>query len=244
MIIQGARLVGGRYQDEPSNLVQYLDAADYGGSGSTWPARIGSNATLYASPTWSASNGGYFTFSPASLQYADTPNLGNFSTWTIEVWFNMTAALSTTQATSVLTTVYEDGAGTFYGQINYCMGNNWPASGYNYIKPGYYNAVNAGWHETNGWTPVVGTWYQAVGTFDGTTINSYVNGGFYASAAGDGASNANGAPTRIARRWDGPPGDPSNFFPGSVAIVKIYNEALNASQVSGTFNANRSRFGI
>lgn len=244
MIIQGGRLQGGVYQDQPNNLVQYLDAADYSGSGSTWPARVGTNATLYASPAWSSSNGGYFTFDPASLQYADTPNLGDYSTWTIECWFNMTAELSTTQATAAVTTVYEDGVGTFYGQINYCLSNNYPYSGYNYLKPGYYNAVNAGWHETAGWTPVVGTWYQAVGTFDGITINSYVNGSFYAAAAGDGPSQANGAPTRIARRWDGPPADPVNYFPGKIAIVRLYNTALDAADVAAVFNSTRTRFGI
>lgn len=243
MIIKGSRIKGIRIQDEPSNLIQYLDAADYGGSGSTWTARVGTNATLYASPAWSSSNGGYFTFTPASLQYADTPFLGNLGTWTAECWFKTSADLNTKEATAVLTTVYDNGAGTNYGQINYCLGNN-SAGGYNsYIKAGYYNAVNAGWHETTGFIPVIGTWYQMVGTFDGTTITTYVNGSSYATAAGDGASTANGAPTRIARRWDGPE-SAQHYFPGSVAIVKIYNEALNAGQVSGTFNANRSRFGI
>lgn len=244
MIIQGARLVGGRYQDQPSNLIQYLDAADYGGSGTTWTARVGSNATLYASPTWAPVNGGFFIFDPASLQYADTPNLGNFSTWTAECWFKTSADLATTTATAALTTVYDDGVGTNYGQINYCLGTNNVFGGSSYIKAGYYNAVNAGWHETNGFIPIIGDWYQMVGTFDGTTITTYVNGSSYATAAGDGISQANGGPTRIARRWDGPPNDPINFFPGSVAIVKIYNEALDASQVLAAFNANRARFGL
>lgn len=244
MIIQGGRVSGARLQDAPSSLVEYLDAADYPGSGTSWPARVGANATLYAAPTWAPTNGGCFIFTPASLQYADTPWLGNFSNWTAECWFQTSAGLDTTQATAALTTVYDDGVDTNYGQINYCLGNNNPGPGFPYIKAGYYNAVNAGWHETNGFIPIVGDWYQMVGTFDGTTVSTYVNGALYHQASGDGGSTANGGPTRIARRWDGPPGDPVNFFPGSVAIVRIYSSALNSSQIEYNFDLERSRFGI
>ena len=188
MIIQGGRVSGARLQDAPSSLVEYLDAADYPGSGTSWPARVGANATLYAAPTWAPTNGGCFIFTPASLQYADTPWLGNFSNWTAECWFQTSAGLDTTQATAALTTVYDDGVGAFYGQINYCLGNNNPGPGFPYIKAGYYNAVNAGWHETNGFIPIVGDWYQMVGTFDGTTVSTYVNGALYHQASGDGGS--------------------------------------------------------
>ena len=73
MIIQGTRLVGGRYETSgtvTSGLTMWLDAGTYPGSGTTWSdlSGNGANATLVGSPAYNSLNGGYFTFVPASTQ--------------------------------------------------------------------------------------------------------------------------------------------------------------------------------
>jgi hypothetical protein len=226
----------------PTSLVQHLDALDYTGSGTTWNARVGNNATLINAPTWN-NTVGYFNFDPASLQYAEVASIGNLSTWTVECWYYLTASLTTTEATAVVTTVYENGAGTLYNAINYCIGNDYAATYSPYMDVGYWNGD---WRQLPGvLTPSIGQWYQTVGTFDGITqtLTQYTNGISAGSISGYGPSTANGAPIRIARRWDGPE-VAMHYFPGQVAIVKIYNAALSGASVLQNFNATKTRFGL
>jgi hypothetical protein len=45
------------------------------------------------------------------------------------------------------------------------------------------------------------------------------------------------------RRWDFPE-IASNFVDGDLAIVKIYNLALNSGEISTNFDENKNRFGL
>lgn len=234
-----------------SNLVLYLDARDYAGTGPTWTSRLGSDATLYHSPTREVSGPGYFTFVPTFKQYAEVPWIGNLSNWTVEAWFRTSAVLSNTNAIAVVCTTYDDPeTGQYYGNLNYCIGNNSvsPFSNNN-LQAGYFNG---NWHETEGYTPTVSQWVQMVARFDGSTLASYVNGETFNVVSAIGSSTANGAPTRIARRWDGVPSNPNqygydataNYFPGDISVVRIYDAALSTEQIAQNFEAERLRFGL
>ena len=218
-------------------LVLALDAQSYSGTGTTWPATVGPDATLYNGVAWTGSGPGYFTFDPASLQFADTPNIGNLGSWTTECWFNLTAGWVSGGFPALVTTVYNDGAGTQYDNINYVLS---PYPDNVSITNGYFNG---GWSNTPGFAPTVGEWYQMVGTFDGTTLKLYVNGTEVSSVTGSGASIANGAPVRIARRWDGD-NNSIYFMPAKIGVVNIYENALTAGQVAQNFNALKTRFDI
>lgn len=239
MIIKGAQIHGGVYQDQTpyvtTGLVQYMDAQDYSGSGTTWPARTGLAGTLYNAPTWTSAGPGYFTFDPASLQYALFPNIGDLGNWTVECWFNLTASLDTAENTAAVTTVYD---GT--GQINYTL-SSWSGSAYApYMTAGYFNGS---WFYTSGAIPTVGTWYQMVGTFDGTTLSAYWNGALYNQNNPPGPTAANGGSIRVARRWDGPESS-IHYFPGRIALVRIYDTDIGSSGVAQNWNANKERFGL
>jgi hypothetical protein len=197
---------------------------------------VGPDATLYNGVTWSSSGPGYFTFVPASLQFAEAANIGDLTSWTAECWFNMTSGFGGYAYPALVTTVYQDG-GTLYGAINYTL-SVYPDS--TTLTNGYFNGA---WHNTAGFTPTVGEWYQMVGTFDGTTLKTYINGVEFDSVAGGGASSAGGGPVRIARRWDGD-GQAQYFMPAEISIVKVYSTALTAGQVAQNFNALKSRFDI
>ena len=220
-----------------NNLVLNLDALDYSGSGTTWPATVGPDATLYNGVAWTGSGPGYFTFTPASSQFAAAPNIGDLANWTVECWFKTTDNIAGYAFPALVTTVYQEEDGTLYSNINYVL-STYP--GNTTLTNGYYNS---NWSNTAGFAPTIGEWYQMIGTFDGTTLKTYINGVEFASAAGNGASIANGAPIRIARRWDG---DSSSgyFMPAEISVVRIYDTALNDRQVAQNFNALKSRFGI
>ena len=220
-----------------TNLALALDASTYSGSGTTWPATVGPDATLYNGVTWTGTSPGYFTFVPSSLQFATAPNIGDLSNWTVECWFKVTSSFAGYEYPALVTTVYQEQDGTLYSNINYTL-STYPDSAT--LTTGYFNGA---WHNTSGFTPTVGEWYQMVGTFDGTTMTTYVNGVEFSSAAGVGGSIANGGPIRIARRWDGD-GEAKYFMPAEISIVRIYSAALTAAQVRQNFNVDRLRFGI
>lgn len=226
------------YVAYPPSLLVYLDSGNsssYPGTGNTWNdlAGVANNATLINSPTYSSSSGGIVQFDDVSLEYATIPNLGNLNQWTVESWFRLSTAL-TGKVTSIVSNQFD-----LVDKLNYSIGtNNAPAN--RNIAAGFFDGA---WRTTAGFVPQVGVWYQVVGTYDGSTVRQYVNG-----VASGGTLNYVGTPesggeTRLMRRWDEILAS-GNLVDGDLAIVRIYNTALNSTQVLQNFNQFNSRFGI
>ena len=221
-----------------SSSVFWMDAGyvgSYPKTNSTWYDLSGNNrtATLFNTPTFNSSNSGSLTFSTASLNYATASNIGSISNWTAECWvkFNST---TTNQVAMVIGNQFNGS-----NAINFTIGTNGAPTSWN-IQAGFFDG---GWRNTTGFAPVVGTWYQIVGTYDGTTIRQYVNG-----AANGGTLTYSGTPTsggeiRMMRRWDDIVST-GNLFNGNLAIARIYNRALTAAEVLQNYNAQKSRFGL
>ena len=72
----------------------------------------------------------------------------------------------------------------------------------------------------------VNQWAHVAGTYDGTTLRLYVNGTQVSSQAVTGAVQVNGLPLRIGGNTYG-----SEFFPGLIDNLRIYNRALSAAEV-------------
>jgi len=235
--------------------IMSLIAADYSGSGNTWADSSNSShpGTLVNSPTYQgATIPKYFTFDRVDTEFVQGPDLGNLSTWTMEAWFRLTEPLSNTQATALITTTYDDGNGTNYGNINYTLSNFVEGGGGNNerLTVGFFTGGE--WYTTAGFVPTVGRWYHVVGTYDGDTLRQWVDGTL------DGAGQrifiatpiANGGPVRIARRWDGYPSTPNpggydasqNYFPGDISVVKIYNGALTDQEVVAAYEATKNTY--
>ncbi len=221
-----------------SSILLHLDAGNstsYGGSGTTWTDLTGNarNATLINTPTYSASGGGYFSFLDSSFQYATVADIGDRSQWTVEAWARPTASL-TGKVTAIVTNQFN---GTT--RLNFSLGNNRAPTSYN-LCAGFYNGA---WRTTNGFAPSTNIWYHIVGTYDGTTVNQYVNSALDTTLTYSGTPQSGGE-IRIARRWDDVANSATNFFCGDIAVVRIYGRALTAGEVLQNYTAGRARFGL
>jgi hypothetical protein len=218
-----------------TNQVLSLDAgnpASYPGSGTTWTDTVGSMPfTLVNGPTYSSADGGYIQFVPGSGQIAySTTNLGTLAAWSIEAWHYYDG--TNVGSGPNIFTEYSYGGGT----INLGLGSGggsetslqawWYGPGFQATDPGY------------SLTP--GAWYQIVGTFDGTTLNLYVNNTLVETAVRPPGGAANPAiGYGLMTRWD-----PGGQWGGRLAIVNIYNLALSGAEVAQNFNYYKSRFGL
>jgi hypothetical protein len=218
-----------------TNQVLSLDAgnpASYPGAGgySTWTDTIGSMTfTLVNGPTYNSANGGYIQFTPSAGQYAASPtNLGTLAAWSIEAWHYYDG--TNVGSGPNIFTEYPYGGGT----INLGLGSTNNASD---LQTWWYGG---GFQTTNPYTLTPGNWYQIVGTFDGTTLNLYVNNTVVQTTNRPPGGAANPSiGYGLMTRWD-----PAAFWGGRLAIVNLYNSALTGTEVAQNFNYYRSRFGL
>jgi hypothetical protein len=212
-------------------------ASSYPGTGTTVTDLTGSsNATLYNTPTYSSTGGGYLTFN-GSTQYLGTNTaLGS----------KLNPA-NTSTVISVFVWAYPMDNGVIVSEL----GQTTP---------------NTGWHDSqiemvagtlkfSVWSGAVqnlpstistplNAWYYMGFAYNGTTLTGYVNGVsavtsgtiaratpgaalYYAIAAADGTSLGDG--TYANMRFGG---------------MQVYNTALSTSDVLQNYNAQKSRFGL
>lgn len=221
--------------DEIQPLV-YLNSginSSYSGSGSVWYdlEGVSNNATLVNTPTYSSNFQGILSFDDISSEYATIPNLGDLNQWTVEVWFRISKSL-TGKVSSLVTNQYN-----LATKLNFSVGTNNAHSSYNLVV-GFFDGA---WRNTTGFVPSLNTWYQVVGTYDGSVLRQYVNG-----TASGGTLNYVGTPqsggeVRLMRRWDDTVSS-GNLIAGDLAIVKIYNQALSDSDILDSYNNTYTRF--
>ena len=213
-----------------------LDAgnpASYPGSGATWTDTVGSIPfTLVNSPTYSSSNGGYLQFTPSSGQYGySSTNLGTLANWSIEAWHYYDGT-NTSSGPNIFTEYQYAG-----GDINLGLGWGNGSGADSELNAWWYGG---GFHGTSSYSLTPGAWYQIVGTFNGTTLNLYVNNTLVRTATEPpgGAANS-GIGYGLMTRWD-----PGGLWGGRLAILNLYNTDIGAGGVTTSWNANRSRFGL
>lgn len=222
-----------------NGLMLYLDAGNsssYGGTGTTWYDISGNsrNATLINTPTYDGSTaGGIFSFDDAQFEYATVPDMGDLNPFTIEVWCRIHKSLSG-KVTSVVTNQFN-----LSTKLNFSIGTNRAPTSYN-MTFGYYTGT---WRNVDGFAPSLNTWYNLVGTYDGTVLKFYSNN-VLNTQANSNISPQSGGEIRIARRWDEAANVSSNFFDGDIALIRIYNIALNSTQIAQNYNSQKSRFGL
>ena len=97
------------------------------------------------------------------------------------------------------------------------------------------NLIFFGWADDFGYnfTPTVGAWYHAVGTFDGTTATMYLNGASVATA-----SKPSWNTTSNVLRIGNDVGGYGWYFPGSLDEIRIWNRCLSATEVANLYSEN------
>ena len=207
-----------------SGLTMHLDAATYPGSGSSWSdlSGRGANATLVGSPSYSSSNGGYFTFVPASTQYATVSGSPlNTTAYTKSVWcmFNSSADNNLISSSS-------GGHFMFTGGTNklYCGHANW--TGFPTTYPSSANISNS-------------VWYNFTLTFSTTAgMALYINGSLDSTYTAQKTAPSGGGVNLGSFSAGG------NMLNGRIAKALVYQRAISADEASRLFKLDRARFGI
>lgn len=228
-------------------LVLHLDAANYksySGSGTVWSDRsgFGNDGTLINSPTFSKNNYGELNFNGqvnSSASYIDIPSkIENFFTNTISIaaWvypknfvgYGTDGKCIVSKNVSSLTSPY-----TIYDLATNQNGQVWFAVGDGINRYGFLsNTVLS-----------LNKWYFLVGTYNGSTLNIYING-IKDSAIGtatytlgkNNLSTSIGANPRLSPYYD--------TFLGPISSVLMYNKAISQLEILQNFNATRRRFGL
>jgi hypothetical protein len=221
--------------DEIQPIV-YLDSGNnlsYSGSGSIWYdlEGVSNNATLVNTPTYSSSYQGILSFDDTSSEYATIPDIGDLNQWTVEVWFRISKSL-TGKVSSLVTNQFN-----LSNKLNFSVGTNNAPSSYNLVV-GFFDGA---WRNTTGFVPSLNTWYQVVGTYDGSVIRQYVNGTASGGTLNYAGTPQSGGEVRLMRRWDTTVSS-GNLIAGDLAIVKIYDQALSDSDILDSYNNTYTRF--
>lgn len=209
--------------------------------GTTWTdlSNSGYSCTLMgmSSPTYSSANGGALNFVNSGFTYGygeTTKSLTSISNWTAEAWVKFTTVPAVSSMVSAIVGNVYDGS-----NINFTLTTDVDGTANKGIYAAFFNGA---WRYAPYHAPSANTWYQYVGTYDGATIKMYVNGNFYSSTSYIGTASSGGT-IRVARRWDSGT-TVTNFIDGLIPIVRVYNKALNGSEVLQNYNATKGRFGL
>lgn len=213
-----------------------LDAGAYV-SGITWNDISGNGnvITLLNSPTYSSSNGGYFTFNGLN-QYGTSPNSASLSitgtNFTCEYWVKANVI---GDYVVIAKAPFTSGPGNQNGNYMLWYGDNYELF-FTSADPSVSqaNARQATFTMDTNWHQVVYQYSAGTGTFymDGnimTTIGA--NDGF------DLFPTTN--PLQIGRRADG-----FGYLDGNLSIVNIWDYPLTNTEIVQNWNYYRTRYGI
>jgi hypothetical protein len=210
-----------------NGLVMYLDAGNlvsYSGAGTTWYdlTTNGNNATFYNGVGFSSANGGGISFDGVD-DYAVV--LANSS-------------LNSSQPTVELFMTTTTNGGNIIAQGQY--GSNW-GFGVGVKLSTILARNNSG--DSNFSVSNSGLVHVVV-VYDGSGNQFYKNGVFLGRTTTNYSPNPGGQVTIGGVRSQVPSQNLQEFANSTVSVVRIYNRALTADEISQNYNAQKSRFGL
>jgi hypothetical protein len=224
-------VTGGQGNIVTNGLVLNLDAANPRSypqpyNGTTWqniaPVSSSLTGSLVNGVGYTGSNGGSIVFDGVD-DYVTTPNIiGGFTDYSAEFWFKLNT--NPTGSEKWLGNQYSG-----VGRTIFMIFTN------NKLR----NFIN-GTGFDGGTTILTDTWYHAVFTRNAAGSGTiYLNGildgsGTLSTVAVETRAFQIGGSTVLGSRW----------LNGQIPIARLYNRALNTSEVLQNFNATRARFGI
>jgi hypothetical protein len=181
----------------------------------------------------------YFTFNGLSSTITSPdsallePTTGDFS---VEVWINYSVIAGSSRCVLSKT----DGPNS----ADWGYGIRTTSSGVTYMEVG--NGTTTLNSPT--YTVTTNTWYQIVGVFTNVASNSialYVNGVSQGTPTSHSFTSIKNTTHDLSiGSFDNNIGGYGQWFNGKMGIVRFYNSALSASDVSKNFEANRNLYGI
>jgi hypothetical protein len=227
------RTIGGKTVS--NGLVLALDAANkrsYPGSGTAWKDLSGNNntGTLTNGPTFSAANLGSIVFDGTN---DGVDVLNNFGSIQNNVTFETFVKLNGSQNSKIFVSNYTQVSGASGCGIGIQDGVN------NVVKffTGNLGTTNTLYSTT---TLSNNVYYHIVGTYNGSSKILYVNANNEASTTISNAINNTSALASIGYVTY----LSAQYLNGNIAIARIYNRALSATEVLQNYNVNKSRFGL
>jgi hypothetical protein len=216
-----------------NGLVLALDAADknsYPGTGTTWTDVSGNanTGTLTNGPTFSNGNGGSIVFDGTNDYVTRSSVATNLSTGvSMEMVFKSTDMNSRAQG---------------FMQYNILGTNhyiNFYTSGVGTLRWETWVPVPTGGAFYSSTTLSNNTWYHAIGTYNsnGSSV-LYINGSNVGTGTYSAASYSATYTTTFTI------GEYAGYLSGNVALARIYNRALSATEVLQNYNATKPRFGL
>lgn len=207
--------------------LEFLQGIHYIGSGPTWDADIGSDATLLdGTATWNTpDNNGLVLNGSTSWEF---PSLGLLSVYTINVWYKNTGP-TIGASPCIITEGYITG-----DFINFLITTNVDTIPIGQFACGFYNN---GWHFGTIFTLTDNVWTNIQYTWDGTNNITYIDGVSIGTTTPGGTTGTTGLPIIIGRRWD-----LAEYLTGVIGEVRIYNRVLSATEVLAAYNESASNF--
>ena len=218
-----------------SGLILYLDASNpssYPGTGTTWFDVSGNsaNATIFNSPTYSTSNGGYFIMDGVNDYITPSASvLGTNTTQTI--WYKWNGVNQAIGLANLISTNGNDGYGMFMND-----GSNSGTAGDRIVGIIPFNSYNGG-GITSPLSSTIWSQITMIRNTSAAAMQWYINGIYNAG----GNQFANGADTVLPFTL-GTSGFP--FAAGNLGAAMLYNRALSAVEVLQNYNATKTRFGL
>lgn len=251
----GRRIVQGIYNAPDfvsSGLQMYYNPEDpdsYSGSGSTLYDLSGNDydATLVNSPTHSTNS---FTYDGSSSQYIASPNMvssfNSTTAFTVDIWYAPNYTVQGDGGTVLTETGVATPSTSWYYSLIEHRKAPFGSLSFDYagIWTGSLTSVNPNATFNNN------VWRNQILTYDGTSGRIYTNGSLVRTVSLSRSTPWNdpssygyhlllGAASATQQSGAG-----NNYFTGKIGIVRAYNKALSASEVSTNYNGAKSIYGL
>ena len=209
------------------NLKLALDAGSersYSGSGAYAYSIVSTNiSTLYNSPTYSSSNGGFWDLDGTD-EYLITDFGSGLNPTTQDLSYGIWVKYDTAQtAMFIMQSDWSDNRRFYVGSISGKLG---------------WGIQDRGWGsgDTN-LTFANGEWYYINIIFSGTTAKLYANGVLKATD-----SITSYTFNRNLTTSSGQPYESNYYWNGGIAAFRVYYQALTAAEILQNYNAQKNRF--
>ena len=213
------------------SLLLNLDAAasdSYSGSGNTWTdlSGQGNHGTINGATYTSAEEAFYFDGYNDRVECGDITGF-NTNKITLEAWVNVNSLTGNDGDTTGF--IIQGGGNS----LDFGLA----------VSSSKFRFRTDGSHTTSilSGTVSTDTWYHLLGTFDGSTMEFYLNN----SSVGTVSSSITFLNSRNVELGRYPVASENAFqLDGYLSVVRIYNDVLTTDEIEQNFNAYRERFGV